>query len=251
MCNGIPTADAYLRERKAGVLTCLFCVASKNLSLATRDPKFTTCEAQKPMKHHPVRQYFFLVTLTIMVTLFTTPLVMGQQAPAELPKAKQTSLGLYLTASEAYEKWRANPENMTVLDVRTTEEYIYIGHAPMAWNVPLASQSYEWDDQKKYFTYQPNSLFIAQVKEFAQPSDTILVMCRSGGRSAMAVNKLAEAGFTNVYNITDGMEGDAVKDPDSVFQGQRLKNGWKNSGNPWTYKSNPEHMRFATNKPQE
>lgn len=33
-------------------------------------------------------------------------------------------------------------------------------------------------------------------------------MCRSGGRSAAAVNLLAGAGFTNVYNITDGMEGD-------------------------------------------
>ena len=29
-----------------------------------------------------------------------------------------------------------------------------------------------------------------------------------------------------------GMEGDPVKDPDSVFVGQRLKNGWKNSGVP-------------------
>ena len=35
----------------------------------------------------------------------------------------------------------------------------------------------------------------------------------------MAVNLLAKAGFKNVYNIVDGMEGDAVKDPDSVFHG--------------------------------
>jgi hypothetical protein len=47
------------------------------------------------------------------------------------------------------------------------------------------------------------------------------------------------------------MEGDAVKDPESVYQGQRLKNGWKNSGIPWTYKSNPEQMRFATNETEE
>ncbi len=67
-------------------------------------------------------------------------------------------------------------------------------------------------------------------------------MCRSGGRSAMAVNLLAKAGFTNVYNIIDGMEGDTVDDPASVFQGQRLKNGWKNSGSPWTYDLTPERM---------
>ena len=38
------------------------------------------------------------------------------------------------------------------------------------------------------------------------------------------------------------MEGDVVKDPDSVFQGQRLKNGWKNSGCPWTYQLTPDRM---------
>jgi rhodanese-related sulfurtransferase len=76
-------------------------------------------------------------------------------------------------------------------------------------------------------------------------------MCRSGGRSAMAVNLLAQAGFKNVYNITDGMEGDAVKDPASVFMGQRLVNGWKNSGLPWTYKTDTAQMRFVTNETEE
>jgi hypothetical protein len=73
-----------------------------------------------------------------------------------------------------------------------------------------------------------------------------MVMCRSGGRSAMAVNMLAEAGFTNVYNITDGMEGDTVEDPLSLYQGQRLRNGWKNSGVPWTYKPDPEKIMLKT-----
>ena len=65
-------------------------------------------------------------------------------------------------------------------------------------------------------------------------------MCRSGGRSALAVNQLAKAGFVNAYNIIDGMEGDKVDDPESVFIGKRMKNGWKNSGSPWTYDVNPE-----------
>jgi len=60
--------------------------------------------------------------------------------------------------------------------------------------------------------------------------------------SAMAVNLLAKAGFKNVYNIIDGMEGDAVKDPASVFLGQRLQNGWKNSGCPWTYSLTTDRM---------
>lgn len=73
-------------------------------------------------------------------------------------------------------------------------------------------------------------------------------MCRSGGRSAMAVNKLAEAGFVNVYNITDGFEGEIVKDPESVFVGQHMVNGWKNSGSPFTYAVDPKLMLIAIPK---
>ena len=67
-------------------------------------------------------------------------------------------------------------------------------------------------------------------------------MCRSGGRSAFAVNMLSKAGFKNVYNIIDGFEGDKVKNPNSYFNGKRLVNGWKNSGAPWTYDLDPKLM---------
>ena len=205
------------------------------------------------MKRNPLTAETFtrLIMMAAVLAIVAAPGVFAQEGSHELPEGKQTSLGLYLTAAEAYEKWQADPDNITVLDVRTTEEYLYVGHAPMAWNVPLASQTYEWDAEKQYFGFQPNPAFIALGQEFAEASDTILVMCRSGGRSAMAVNGLAAAGFTNVYQIIDGMEGDAVKDPDSVFQGQRLMNGWKNSGLPWTYEPDPEKMRFASKEAKE
>ena len=62
----------------------------------------------------------------------------------------------------------------------------------------------------------------------------------------MAVNILAEAGFKNAYNIIDGMEGDLVKDPDSLYVGKRMKNGWKNSGLPWTYDVDPDRVRLPS-----
>jgi rhodanese-related sulfurtransferase len=164
------------------------------------------------------------------------------EVPHTLPADKKTTLGLYLTAKEAYQKWQATPEQAIVLDVRTPEEYLFIGHAEMAWNIPLAAQSYEWDTEKKQFPMRPLPDFVARVQKIAKSGDTLFVMCRSGGRSAMAVNALAKAGFKNVYNITDGFEGDAVKNPDSVFDGQRLVNGWKNSGLPWTYEVDPARM---------
>ena len=193
-----------------------------------------------------VRQHPLLIALAAFITLFITPFAMGQQETPELPKAKQTSLGLYVTAKEAYDKWLAAPDAVAVLDVRTLEEYLYIGHAPMAWNIPLLFQTNEWDAEKELFSMQPNPEFLSLVKRVAAPTDTIMVMCRSGGRSAMAVNQLADAGFTNVYQITDGMEGDSIDDPLSVFQGQRLRNGWKNSGVPWTHKPDPEKIMSKT-----
>jgi len=166
----------------------------------------------------------------------------SQAANVQIPADKQTSLGLYVTSREAYEKWKASPDKVTVLDVRTPEEFLFIGHAEMAWNIPLAAQSYRWDADKKQFPMTPLPDFVARVQKIAKPGDTLLVTCRSGGRSAMAVNALAKAGFKNVYNITDGFEGDAVKNPDSVFDGQRLVNGWKNSGLPWTYHIDPDRL---------
>ena len=155
---------------------------------------------------------------------------------------KQTTLGLYVTAKEAYEKWRADPDNVMVLDVRTPEEMLFVGHPAMAWKIPIATQSYEWDDEKRQFPMNLAADFVARVQGVAKSDDPILAMCRSGGRSAIAANLLAKAGFTKVYNITDGMEGDSVTDPDSNFLGQRLKNGWKNSGVPWTYDLTPDRM---------
>ena len=54
------------------------------------------------------------------------------------------------------------------------------------------------------------------MKELFAPTDTLLMICRSGGRSALAVNALAKAGFTNVYNVIDGTEGDKVDEPGSL-----------------------------------
>jgi rhodanese-related sulfurtransferase len=177
---------------------------------------------------------FFLLSLS------TLNLANGQTNTMELPKEKQTTLGLYVTAKEAYEKWKASPDKVKILDVRTMEEYINIGHAEMAWNITAFLQTFDWDAEKKHFAMKNNPDFMTQIKEVFKPDDIILVTCRSGGRSALAANQLAAAGFKNVYNITDGMEGDLVDDPQSLYAGKRMMNGWKNAGLPWTYAVDPK-----------
>ena len=165
-----------------------------------------------------------------------------KHAGRPIVKERQTALGLYVTAKEAYDMWQEDPEGVKILDVRAPEEWVFTGHPPMAANIPLAFLSYVWDDEKKGFSWSLNPDFVDLVKERYSPDDTILVSCRSGGRGAMAINLLAPEGFTNAYNILDGMEGGRVKDPDSVFDGMRRKNGWTMSGLPWTYDLDPDRM---------
>ncbi len=188
------------------------------------------------------KRILLLLTLIITICLTHTAYVIGAETMKQpLPERKQTTLGLYVTAKEAYEKWKSAPDQVMVIDVRTPEEYGFIGHPEMAWDIPLAFLTYQRKDGKTEHGVKMNDDFVNEIKKIAGPTDTLLLMCRSGDRSAMAVNKLAAAGFTNVYTVTDGFEGDKVKDPDSVFNGKRMKNGWKNSA-PWVYDIDPEKI---------
>ncbi len=187
------------------------------------------------------------IAIGVLVVIFAwvvPPAIFGQRKNAELPPEKQTTLGLYVTAAEAYEKWKTSPDTVKVIDVRTPEEYAFVGHPEMALNIPMAFVTYQRKNGQTEYGAKANPDFVAEVQRLATPEDTLLLMCRSGGRSAKAVDQLASAGFTNVFNVTDGFEGDKVEDPESVFIGKRMRNGWKNSA-PWTYGIDPEKLILA------
>ena len=173
----------------------------------------------------------------------------AQKAPPEIPKDKQTTLGLYVTAKEAYDLWQKDQQKVKIIDCRTPEEYAFIGHAPMAASVPSKFMTYAWDEKKKEYAMKLNPNFLKEVKKRVTKDDTILVMCRSGQRSAPSVDLLTKAGFTKVYNITDGFEGDKVKDP-GPNHGKRLKNGWRISNLPWTYDLDVNLMYLPKGKPK-
>ncbi len=183
------------------------------------------------------RKLFALLISVILLGSFNL-FVYAAQEPED-PK-KKTTLGKYVTAHEAFEMWHAKPKEMNILDVRTPEEYVYIGHAPMARNIPLKVWSGKWNPEKKRFDLSENSDFVAQVKKHYAPTDTLLIICRSGDRAAEAVNALAKAGFANAYSVVDSFEGDPVTEEDSYHKGKRVKNGWKNSRAPWTYELDPD-----------
>ena len=157
--------------------------------------------------------------------------VNAMAADPNLPARKQTSLGLYITAQ--------NPEGVKIVDVRTVGEYVFVGHAPMAVNIPLLIL----EPEKAYYAKKPqlplNAKFVEEVGKRYKKTDTLMVICRSGGRSAVAANILAKAGYKNAYTVIDGFEGDKLKVEGSYNNGKRVVNGWKNSGAPWTYDLDP------------
>lgn len=185
-----------------------------------------------------------MVLVVSLVALSVAGLALA--AEVKLPEKKKTALGLYVNSQQAYAMWKANPEKVNIIDTRTPQEYTYIGHAPMAYNIPSKLNTYEYNEKKKTYKTVANKNFLAEVKKRFKKSDTILLMCRSGNRTAKAANLLGKAGYKKVYNIYDGFEGDKVKDSLSYFKGQRMKNGWKNSGNPWTYKGDKSLMYFPS-----
>ena len=180
-----------------------------------------------------IQKWLEMAFAALIVVCFFSITWAGTPAPKD--EKKHTTLGKYVTSFEAYEMWKTSPSKIKIIDVRTPEEYTFIGHAPMAINIPSMLWTGRWNAEDEEFDLKINPEFEALVKQKAGLGDMLMVMCRSGVRSAAAVNRLAKAGFSNVYNVTEGFEGDMVTDDDSYYKGKRVKNGWKNSPAPWTY----------------
>ena len=184
---------------------------------------------------------------TVAATVLSATLAISP-AHADLSKKKQTTLGLYVTASEAYNMLKDHTAETLFIDVRTRAEVAFLGMPTIAdANIPymLAGDWADWDEKKQTYKLSANSGFLPEVekllsKKGLNKESKIVFMCRSGSRSSKAANLLAQAGYKNVYTVTDGYEGDKAKE--GAQKGQRVVNGWKNSGLPWSYKLTKEKM---------
>ncbi|MCR9255723.1 MAG: rhodanese-like domain-containing protein [Alphaproteobacteria bacterium] len=186
------------------------------------------------------------VAAGLMATLMQPAL--AAEEPSD-PK-KQTPWGLYLTASEAYEMKQLEGDEVLFIDVRDPVEIMFTGFTDVVdVNVPfLLSNPGKWNAKKSVLLMEPNPDYVDGVRRAMEArglgKDTpVMVMCRSGGtRGAPSAKALAPLGLERVYVVVDGFEGGAVKDhPKGPW---RLKNGWKNSGLPWSYKLNKDKIYF-------
>lgn len=184
-----------------------------------------------------------LLHLTAAIALAALPALAGDISssvdPASLPGSKTTALGLYLTPQDADAALQADP-SIVFLDVRDPVEIAFVGH-PQGVDaiVPIRLATHRYDAAKGTYAEDENPEFLTQAEAAiaragGDADSPVFVICRSGSRSASAANTLADAGYTNVWNIVEGFEGD--KDD----AGARSVNGWRNAGLPWTYRIAPE-----------
>lgn len=180
-----------------------------------------------------------LATVLFSLTIGVLPAAWAVDA-ASVAQDKRTTLGLYLTAAEAYALKQRLGAKAFFVDIRTKGETAFVGVPTLidavVPYVDFPDIGLQWDDRRGAYRLEPNSDFLPELKrrlaeQQLTPADPVIVMCRSGDRSARAINQLlAQAGFTQVYSVVDGFEGDLSE------QGRRDVNGWKNSQLPWTYK---------------
>ena len=137
-------------------------------------------------------------------------------AAAERAAIKSLSYAGELTPQETFEVLQQGLA--ALVDVRSQAELDLVGRVPNANHV-------EW---AFYPGMLPNTEFASQLQAQLDKSQTIIFMCRTGGRSHNAAVVAHELGY-KAYNMLEGFEGAANE------QRQRtLINGWKHAGLPWT-----------------
>lgn len=131
-----------------------------------------------------------------------------------------------ISPDEAYEIMLDNT-NAIVIDVRTPEEVKYLGTP----GPNRAGDGSVLSERVKAANYIGNS-FMTDVNEIVEDMEdqTVITICRSGSRSYKAAIALMDAGYTSVYSISDGFEGD--RNPETGT-GCRDHNGWIVSGLPY------------------
>lgn len=111
-------------------------------------------------------------------------------------------------------------DNAVLVDCRTRAEWTFVGVPDME-----NARFVEWTS---YPDGSRNENFVRDVAGGLAPDQPIVVLCRSGARSAAGASALTEAGFAEVYNVTDGFEGDVDG------EGHR-SGGWRGAGLPWKH----------------
>lgn len=136
-----------------------------------------------------------------------------------------------VTCKQCYSSLQNN-DKAQLIDVRTMAEWMFVG-VPDLNGVNKQTHTIEW---QKFPTMQVNTEFVSGAEEAVTKAGSdmeseIYCLCRSGVRSIAAAQALTDAGFSKVYNVLDGFEGNHNE------EGKRgLRAGWKFNELPWVQK---------------
>ncbi|EFJ46214.1 hypothetical protein VOLCADRAFT_105650 [Volvox carteri f. nagariensis] len=109
-----------------------------------------------------------------------------------------TRAAQYKDAMPAEANQLLKEEGYNYLDVRTAEEFS-AGHAPSAVNVPVVFLGSGG--------MSPNPAFLSDVQRvFPKKDEALVVGCKSGRRSLMAIDAMSQAGYSNLVNVVGGFD---------------------------------------------
>ncbi|MCV6586880.1 MAG: rhodanese-like domain-containing protein [Marinibacterium sp.] len=170
----------------------------------------------------------FLSQLVTLASLGLAGMAHAGDPAQDLPARKQTSLGLYLTAQDTPGFLAVTPDALFI-DIRTPQEVDETGLAQgIDALLPIGLVNPEAPDGALVQNpdFLPGLQALATERGLTANSPIVLI-CRSGNRSAVASTMLAQIGFQTVYTVTDGYLGDRGA------SGLRDVNGWRNARLPW------------------
>ncbi len=129
---------------------------------------------------------------------------------------------------ETWKRLRGDPKAVLV-DVRTRAEWAFVGVPDLSdlgrEVVLLEWQSFPDSRVAPNFTERLEAALAARG---VGKNDEIFFICRSGGRSRMAAEVMAAAGYGRCRNVAEGFEGPIDADR---HRGQIA--GWKQAGLTW------------------
>jgi rhodanese-related sulfurtransferase len=141
-------------------------------------------------------------------------------AVLETPPAAQSPAAPVPDSVSPQEAWALFSSGRALLvDVRTPEELKFVGQVPGGLNVPWATGT--------HLTRNPRFARELEVKVSAK-TRRVLLLCRSGKRSALALEVARKAGFTQISNIREGFEGEL-----DAKQQRGHSDGWRFHALPW------------------
>jgi rhodanese-related sulfurtransferase len=131
-----------------------------------------------------------------------------------------------LSPTEAWEMLENNP-SAVVIDVRSSMEFLFVGHAKGSVHVPWIDAP-DWTVNPHFIT-EVRKVMLGGVGLGEHASDApVVLICRSGKRSLEAGKLLIENNFAEVYNVEEGFEGELDEQHHRSTRG-----GWRYHGLPW------------------